>query len=159
MGDGRDEHGVVQWICCLCVHGDTAHVLGRGSICSVWQLSIKTQLTAPTLGHFGGELLLSGPWTNPSLQPPYQRREELPAAFPAALDVQQCLPHPSCQDLFLEPWCLSQALKGSQSRNQRGKKQQQTQDMRGWFRWKQRMTKVRVALGGWQSQTDHSLQP
>lgn len=45
----------------LGLHGKIAHVLGKGCACSVWQLSIKTQLTAPTLGHFGGELLLSGP--------------------------------------------------------------------------------------------------
>lgn len=144
----------------LGMHGEIAHALGEGSVCSVWQLSIKTQLTDPTLCHFDGQLLLNGPLSKPKPSVPSLERWRIASCFfPAALKVQQCLPHVSCQDLFLAPWCPSQALKGSQSRSWREKKQQQTQDMKGWFRWKQRMAKVRVALDSRHSHTDHSSQP
>lgn len=45
----------------LGVHGGIARVLEKGSVCSVWHLSMKIQLTAPTLCHFGGEWPLNKP--------------------------------------------------------------------------------------------------
>lgn len=109
----------------LGIHGEIAHALGEGSVCSVWQL------TDPTLCHFDGQLLLNGPLSKPKPSVPSLERWRIASCFfPAALEVQQCLPHVSCQDLFLAPWCPSQALKGSQSRSWREKKQQQTQDER-----------------------------
>lgn len=46
-----DEQEVLQWICCLCVHGGIARALGRGSVCSV---AAKHQDTADS--HHPGPL-------------------------------------------------------------------------------------------------------
>lgn len=33
----------------LGMHGEVAHILEKDSVCSIWQLSVKAQLTAPPL--------------------------------------------------------------------------------------------------------------
>lgn len=110
MGNGSDEHEVLQWICCLCVvvggtgcaRGDSSCLGKRICLQSVAAKHHDT-VDSPHPVPLCWGAAVEWPLNKPKPLAPHLRREELPAAFPATLQVQQCLPPVSCQDLFLAP--------------------------------------------------------
>lgn len=166
MRNGGNGYEALQCICCSCVViGGIGHAREDSSPhrkrINLQHLAAECQDTVDSPPALLGSALSCGPWTSPSLQPPHQRElENCQPLFPgSSRSAADPVPPVSCQGIFLAAMMPFSGPKCSQNRSWGEKKQEQTQSMRSWFRWKPWMAKTRVALDSRYSHMDHSSQP